>query len=74
MTATLSPYRRVNDIYIEGFLSPSVDFSVLLSIYTSNKKGQGATFRKWKVHPEEFNKKRDLDVLQTLSISETFSE
>lgn len=24
-----------------------------LSIYASNKKGQWATFRKWKVHPEE---------------------
>lgn len=46
----------------------------LLSIYASNKKGQWATFREWKVYPEEFNKKRDLDGLQTFSTSETFSE
>lgn len=44
----------------------------LLSIYASNKKVQWATFREWKVCPEEFNKKRDLDGLQTFSASETF--
>lgn len=46
----------------------------LLSIYASNKKRQWATFREWKVYPKEFNKKRDLDGLQTFSTSETFSE
>lgn len=62
--------------YNEGFLFLNVDFFFLyfLSIYASNKNGQWATFKKWNAHPEEFNKKKDLDVLQTLSVFETFSE
>lgn len=45
-----------------------------LSMYASNQKGQWITFREWKVYPEEFNKKRDLDGLQTFSTSEKCSE